>query len=139
MSKFKRNIATYIAHYCTLILFRTILKLEEQRLNLTYCWKSSLLLAFCFLFVGLIKLKFVLHRSHYQDCFRGPYVILRSWKGGRWSSELLGDFRPLFIPWEQGFIQALLLTSIFHGGSCFITVGHNPMCVSKLALAAGGS
>ena len=36
----------------------------------------------------------------------------------------------------QGFIQALLLTSIFHEGLSFIVVGHNPMYASTLALAA---
>ena len=37
------------------------------------------------------------------------------------------------------FIQALLLTSIFHEGLSSMSVVHNPMCVSTLALAAGGS
>ena len=39
----------------------------------------------------------------------------------------------------QGFIEAFLLTSVFHEGLSFIVVGHNPTCVSVLALAAGGS
>ena len=33
---------------------------------------------------------------------------------------------------NQGFNQALLLTSIFHEGLSFMTVGHNPTCISML-------
>ena len=32
----------------------------------------------------------------------------------------------------QGFIQALLLTSVFHEGSSFMVIGHNPTCISTL-------
>ena len=39
----------------------------------------------------------------------------------------------------QGFIQALLLTSIFPEGLRFMALGHNPMCICMLTLAAGGS
>ena len=39
----------------------------------------------------------------------------------------------------QGFIQALLLTSIFHEELSFMAAGHNLMCVSMLAIAIGGS
>ena len=39
----------------------------------------------------------------------------------------------------QSFIQALLLTFVFHEGLSFIAVGHNSMCVSMLAIATGGS
>ena len=39
----------------------------------------------------------------------------------------------------QGFIQALLLTSVFHEGLSFMDVGHKPTCVSTLTLAAMGS
>ena len=41
------------------------------------------------------------------------------------------------LPLLQGFIQALLVTSFFHEGLSFMTVGHNTTCVSTLALAAG--
>ena len=44
----------------------------------------------------------------------------------------------LYSPTED-LIQALLLTSDFHKGLSFMAVGHNAMCVSTLALAAGGS
>ena len=37
----------------------------------------------------------------------------------------------------HGFIQALLMTSSFHEGLCFMTLGHNPTCISTLTLAAG--
>ena len=40
---------------------------------------------------------------------------------------------------NQGFIQALLLTSAFHEGLSFMDVGHNPTCLSTLTLAAVGS
>ena len=50
--------------------------LQLHKLNLTYSFKSSLLLAFCFLFICLMKIKCTHHRSHHQKCFRG-YVILR--------------------------------------------------------------
>ena len=40
---------------------------------------------------------------------------------------------------QQGFILALLLTSIFHKGLSFMAVGHNPTCISTLTLAVGGS
>ena len=33
----------------------------------------------------------------------------------------------------QGFIQALLLTSIFHEGLSFMEVDHKPMCINTLA------
>ena len=39
----------------------------------------------------------------------------------------------------QGFIQALLLTFIFHEELSFMAVGHNLTCVSMLAIAIGGS
>ena len=40
----------------------------------------------------------------------------------------------------QGFIQALLLTSVCHEGLSFMAMGHNLMCIiSMLTLAAGGS
>ena len=39
----------------------------------------------------------------------------------------------------QGFIQALLLTSVFHEGLSFMTVGDNPTCISTLVIATGGS
>ena len=38
----------------------------------------------------------------------------------------------------QGFIQALLLTSVFHKGLSFMAVGHNQTCISTLTLAVGG-
>ena len=40
---------------------------------------------------------------------------------------------------DQGFIQALLQTFVFHEGLSFMDVGHNPKCVSTLTLAPGGS
>ena len=40
---------------------------------------------------------------------------------------------------EQGFIQALLLTSVFHERLSFIAAGHNPVCVSTLAITTGDS
>ena len=43
---------------------------------------------------------------------------------------------------HHGFIQALLLTSVFHEGLSFLAVDHNPTCgsmLAPLALAAGGS
>ena len=40
---------------------------------------------------------------------------------------------------SQGFIQALLLTSVFHEGLSFMAVGYNPTCVSTFAIAAGSS
>ena len=40
---------------------------------------------------------------------------------------------------NQGFIQALLLTSVFYEGLSLMVIGHNPTYVSTLALAAGGS
>ena len=40
---------------------------------------------------------------------------------------------------NQGFIQALLLTSVFHEGLSFMDVGHNPTCISTLTLAVVGS
>ena len=39
----------------------------------------------------------------------------------------------------QGFIQALLLTSVFHEGLSFMDVGHKLTCVSTLTLATVGS
>ena len=36
---------------------------------------------------------------------------------------------------RQGFIQALLLTSVFPERFSFMNVGHNPTCVSTLSLA----
>ena len=39
----------------------------------------------------------------------------------------------------QGFIQGLLLTSVFRKGLSFMAVSHNPMCIGMLTLAAGGS
>ena len=38
----------------------------------------------------------------------------------------------------RGFIQALLLISIFHEGLSFMTIGHNTMSVSMLVIATGG-
>ena len=46
------------------------------------------------------------------------------------------DLKNIFM---RGFIQALLLTSVFQKGLSFMTIGHNPVYVSTLALAAGGS
>ena len=37
----------------------------------------------------------------------------------------------------HGFIQALLLTSTFHEGLCFMLIGPNPMYVSMLPLQLG--
>ena len=42
-------------------------------------------------------------------------------------------------PGYQGFIQALLLTSVFHNGLSFMTVGHKPTYISTLMLVVGGS
>ena len=39
----------------------------------------------------------------------------------------------------RGLIQALLLTSVFQKRLSFMTIGHNPVYVSMLALAVGGS
>ena len=39
----------------------------------------------------------------------------------------------------QDVIQALMLTSVFHEGLSFMALGHNPMCVSRLAIATWGS
>ena len=39
----------------------------------------------------------------------------------------------------QGFILALLLTSVFHEGLSFMTIGNNPTCFRKLVIATGGS
>ena len=39
----------------------------------------------------------------------------------------------------KSFVQALLLTSIFHDGLSFMVIGQNPMYVNLLALAAGFS
>ena len=38
----------------------------------------------------------------------------------------------------QGFIQSLLLTSVFHEGLSFMAIGHNPTGISTFTLAAGG-
>ena len=38
----------------------------------------------------------------------------------------------------QGFIEALLLTSVSHEGLSFMEVGHNPMCVSSFAPCSWG-
>ena len=38
----------------------------------------------------------------------------------------------------QGFILALLLTSVFHEGLSFMTIGNNPTCFRKLVIATGG-
>ena len=38
--------------------------------------------------------------------------------------------------YKQGFIQTLLLTSVFHKQLSFMVVGHGPMCVSMFTLAA---
>ena len=38
-----------------------------------------------------------------------------------------------------GFIQAFLLTSFFHEALSFMAVGHNPMSISTLVIATGGS
>ena len=44
----------------------------------------------------------------------------------------------IWIP-KQGFVQALLLSSVFHEGLSFMAVGHDPTCVSAFAIATGGS
>ena len=48
-----------------------------------------------------------------------------------------GVFRGFF--YYQGFIQALLLTFVFHEELSFMAIGHNLKCISILILAAGGS
>ena len=48
------------------------------------------------------------------------------------------SYRKMMGP-DQGFIQALLLTPVFHEGLSFIDVGHKPACVSTLTPAAMGS
>ena len=100
---------------------------QSHNVNLTYCLKSSLLLAFSFLFVWLIKLKYTSHPSHHQDCFRGSYVILRSWKGRLWSSEILGELRPFFIRWPKqpnpppnGYIVTLIKFIHTKVSTCFL-------------------
>ena len=40
---------------------------------------------------------------------------------------------------KSGFVQALLLTSVFHKRLSFMAIGQNPMCVSMLAIATGSS
>ena len=40
---------------------------------------------------------------------------------------------------KNKFVQALFLTSVFHEGLSFMAIGHNPMCVTTLAIATGGS
>ena len=50
--------------------------LQSHNFNLNYCLKSSLLLAFCCLFVWLIKC--TPHPSHHQDCFRGSLCYIHS-------------------------------------------------------------
>ena len=89
----------------------SISSVYSHKVNLTYWFKSSLLLGFCFLFVWLIKLKCTPHPFHHQDCFRESYVILRGWRREPWSPELLGglnwrgdliwngNLRPLLMPW----------------------------------------
>ena len=39
----------------------------------------------------------------------------------------------------QDFIQALLLTSVFHEGLSFMDVAHKPKCINTLTLAVVGS
>ena len=47
--------------------------------------------------------------------------------------------RILKIYLSAGFYPSTFLTSVFHEGLSFMAVGHNRMCISMLALAAGGS
>ena len=39
---------------------------------------------------------------------------------------------------DQDFIEALLLTSVFHKGLSFKVASHNPTCISVLTLLNGG-
>ena len=48
-------------------------------------------------------------------------------------------FFSFFAQQVQGFIQALLLTSVFHEGLSFMAIGYNLTCISMLTLAAGVS
>ena len=43
----------------------------------------------------------------------------------------------MFLP--KGFIQALLLISVFHKRLTFMAAGHNSTCISTLICTAGGS
>ena len=55
------------------------------------------------IFVCLIELKCVPYPSNQYDCFRGLNVILREWKGGPWSPELLvGPKQERDLIWKGG-------------------------------------
>ena len=60
----------------------------------------------------------------------GKILLLLIWPG--WNI-----FRNLIS--RQGFIQALLLSSVFHEGLSFMTVGYNLMRINTLTLSAGNS
>ena len=99
---------------------------QPHRLNLTYCLKSSLLLAFCFLLVCMVDQtqmfpSFILPPGLLQEII----CNIERLKGGPWSPELLGgpklegwpylkggDLRSLFIPCIWCLIKYYLL-SIF--------------------------
>ena len=60
----------------------------------------------------------------------GKILLLLIWPG--WNI-----FRNLIN--RQGFIQALLLSSVFHEGLSFMALGYNLMCINTLTLSAGDS
>ena len=91
---------------------------QLHKLKFSCYLKCSKILAFCFLFVWLIKLKMYPSSISQLGFFQGIICNIEGWKGWAWSPELpedlnwwgggvvvwggwfkRGDVRPLFIPW----------------------------------------
>ena len=67
-----------------------------------------------------------------MDAIFKYFLLLFLWAGAAlvFFHSSLNSF---FVIHYQSFIEALLLTSIFHEGLSFMAIGHNPACISILA------
>ena len=112
-----------------------------------YIWISQMLFCRCFL-KGIMQSSVIILWTILLETIVWWFARLcsrLSWSS--WSMgysplpnliSLLGPKTCTYWIWRncQGFIQALLLTSVFHKGLGFMAVGHNPTCVSTMTLAA---
>ena len=73
----------------------------------------------------------------YSTIFYANTLLKEQTKINCWNKFLC--IQLVIISSMQGFIQALLLTSVFLEGLSFMAIGHNPAYISMLCFATGGS
>ena len=89
-----------------------------------------------------MKISYALNQKLKSNCWQANQILSRKFLNFHSTHKLsrISRFRRLIKGkscLSQGFILALSLTSVFHEGSSFMAVGHNPTCVARWPLQLG--